>query len=170
MISRLSGLQFLAVAEQRAQHLVGAFLAQRVEPQLRVVGLVSPLMRVLGSIVYQQQNLRSPDRVGEQIEQSLGALVDPMEVLEDHDQRLVERFAQENPLDRVERAPLASLHLDLRDLTVLVAQAEQSVQVRECILERAIESEDLAVNLLAPRALVVLGADLEIAPEQIDHR
>ena len=102
--------------------------------------------------------LRGPDRVGEQIQECLRPVVDPMQVFEDHYQRLVEALAQQDALDRVERAPLASLHLDLRDLTVLIAQAEQPVQVGECILERAIEREDLAVNLLAPRALVVLGS------------
>ena len=49
--------QFGAVAEQRGQHLVGALLAERIEPQLRVVGLAAPLMRVLGAVVHQQQDL-----------------------------------------------------------------------------------------------------------------
>ena len=39
--------QILAVAEQRRQHLVGALLAQRIEPQLGVVCLATPLMRIL---------------------------------------------------------------------------------------------------------------------------
>ena len=34
------------------------------------------------------------------------SLVDPVQVLEDHHQRLIERFAQQNPLDRLVRPPL----------------------------------------------------------------
>ena len=58
MISRLSGSRSDAVAEQRGEHLLGALLAERVEPQLGVIGLAIPLMRILGPVVHQQQNLR----------------------------------------------------------------------------------------------------------------
>src|SRR5271154_5872002 len=47
-----------AVAEQGRQHRLGALPAQRIEPQLRVVSLAIPLMRILRAVVHQQQNLR----------------------------------------------------------------------------------------------------------------
>ena len=119
----LERTQFHAVAEQRRQHLVGAFLAQRVEPQLRVVGLVAPLMAVLGPIVHQQQDARGADAVGEQVQECLRLAIDPVQVLEDHDQRLVEALAQQDALDRLERASLAGLRLDLRELIVLIGQS-----------------------------------------------
>ena len=62
----------------------GALLAQRVQPELRVVGLTVPMMRILGPIIHQQKNSRSADRIGEQVEKRLGLLVDPVQVLEDH--------------------------------------------------------------------------------------
>jgi len=37
-----------------------------------------------------------------------------VQILEDHHQRLVERFAQQNPLDRLERPPLLQLPVHLR--------------------------------------------------------
>ena len=40
--------QLGAVAEHRRQHFLGALVAERVEPQLRVVGLAAPLMRYSG--------------------------------------------------------------------------------------------------------------------------
>jgi hypothetical protein len=85
--------QILAVAQQRREHFLGAFLAQRVEPQLRVVGLAIPLMRILGPVVDEQQEFRGTKRIREQVQQLLGLLVDPMQVLEDHHQRLIETFA-----------------------------------------------------------------------------
>ncbi len=51
-------------------------------------------MRILGPIVDQQQNFRGPNRVGQQIQQRLRLLVDPVQILEDHHQRLIDRLAQ----------------------------------------------------------------------------
>ena len=69
-------------AEQPAQHLVCAFLAQRVEPQLRIVGLVAPLMAVLGPIVDQLQDARGADAVSEQLQECLRLVIDPVKVFE----------------------------------------------------------------------------------------
>ena len=93
MIRRLSGRDFSRVADQRGQHLLGALVAQRIEPQLAVVGLAAPFVTVLGAVVNQQQNLRGADRIGEQIEQLLGLFIDPVQVLENYNQRLVEALA-----------------------------------------------------------------------------
>ena len=42
-------------------------------------------MAVLGAIVDEQQHARVGDAVGQQVEQRLGLRVDPVQVLEDHD-------------------------------------------------------------------------------------
>src|SRR5216684_1828773 len=44
-------------------------------------------MRVLGPIVHQQQDLRVRDRLREEIEERLRLIVDPVQILEDHNQR-----------------------------------------------------------------------------------
>ncbi len=93
-----------------------------------------------------------------------------MKVFENHDQRLVETLAQQDALDRIERATLTSLRLDLGNLAILVSQTEQPIEVRESVLQRAVEREYPPGYFLASRALVILGSDLEIAPQQIDHR
>ena len=61
-------------------------------------------MPVLGAIVDQQQYRAFAMRVGQQVEQRLRLLVDPVQVLEDHDQRLIQAFTHDDALDRVERA------------------------------------------------------------------
>ena len=86
--------QLRAIAEQRREHLVGALLAQRIEPQLRVVGLVTPLMRVLGAVVHQQQDLAVAIESASRFRNACVSLVDPVQVLEDHHQRLIERLSR----------------------------------------------------------------------------
>src|SRR5262249_45667579 len=47
--------------------------------------------------------------------------------------------------------------------------AEQSEEVGKRVFKSAIEHHNLPRDLLAPSALFVLGRDLEIAFEQVDH-
>ena len=46
-------IEFHAVAQQHREHLRRAFPLQRIQPQLRVIGLVGPSVAVLGAIVDQ---------------------------------------------------------------------------------------------------------------------
>ena len=170
MMSRLSGNQIRAVAQQRREHFLGALLAERVETKLGVIGLAIPLMRILGTVVHQQQNLRGPDRIGEQVQQLLGLLVDPVEVFEDHHQRLIETLAQDDAFDRFQRAPLSDLPVHLRQRIVALDDAKQTEQVRQWCLRAPIEREYASGDLLAPRSFIVLVRNPEIIAQQIDHR
>jgi hypothetical protein len=60
--------QILAVAEQRREHFLGALLAERIETQLCVISFVAPTVRVLRTVVHQQQNLGGTDRIGKQVQ------------------------------------------------------------------------------------------------------
>ena len=64
-----------------------------------------------------------------------------MEVLEDHHQRLVEAFAQQDPLDSFERTPLLQLPVHLRERIVALDDTEQPEQVQQRVLKRAVEGE-----------------------------
>src|SRR5262249_46176560 len=127
-------------------------------------------MRILRAVVHQQQDFRRADRVGQQVQQFLGGLINPMKVLEDHHQRLIEALAQQQPLDRVQRAALANLRVHLGEGINRFGNSEQSKQVRDGILEGTIERENFAVNLLAPRARIVFARDLEVRVQQVDDR
>src|SRR5208282_4677308 len=111
----------------------------------------------------EQQNLRCPNGIGEQVEQRLRFLINPVQILEDDHQRLVERFAREQALDRLMRTAPAYLRVHLREWTIALNHAKQCKNVWDCVFERAIQGEDFAVDLLAPLALVVLGEDFEVA-------
>ena len=89
----LECFEFHASTEQRRQHCRAIFAAEGVEPELQVVAPARPFMAVLRTVVDQQQHARVGDAVGEQVEQRLGLGVDPMKVLEDHHQRVLQRLA-----------------------------------------------------------------------------
>jgi hypothetical protein len=169
MMSRLSG-QILAVAQQRREHFLGPLLGERVEPQLGVIGLTIPLMSVLGPVVHQQQEFRGSDGIGQQVQQLLGVLVDPVEVFEDQHQRLVETLTQDSALDRFQRPPLPDLPVHLRQRIVTLDDAEQTEQVRQRVFQTSIEDRDPAGNFLAPCSFIVLVRNPEIIAQQIDHR
>ncbi len=113
--SRLSGASSTPLAQKCREHCGRAFLAQRIEPQLRVVALVGPLMPVLGAVIEQQQHSRVRDALGQKVKQLLRLTINPMQVFKDHDERLIQTFAQEDAFDGLQRAPKLNLRVHLRD-------------------------------------------------------
>ena len=83
------------------------------QPQLRVIRLLPPLVAVLGAVVHEQQDLGGGDTLAEDVEKPLRLAVNPMEVLKDQDQRLVETLAEEQSLERLEGAAAANLRVHL---------------------------------------------------------
>ena len=151
----LECFEFRPFTEQRREHRRGVFAAQGVEPELQVVASARPFMAVLRTIVHEQQHARTGDAVGEQVEQRLGLGVDPMQVLEDHHQRVLERLAQDDPLDRFERAPAPDLRVHLGQRIGAFLYSEQSQQVRQRIAERRVECGKRGTDFLAPRGRIV---------------
>ena len=62
-------------------------------------------MMVLRPIVDQQEDARTGYAVYEQVQKFLGLHIDPVQVLEDHHQRLLEALADDDAFDRIQRAP-----------------------------------------------------------------
>ena len=79
----------------------------------------------------------------------MGLLIDPVQVLKDHHQRLIERFAQKNALDSIERAPLLYLSIHLRKRIFAFDDSEQREQIRQRVFERPIECQYVAGYFLA---------------------
>jgi hypothetical protein len=84
-----------AISQQRLQKLIRARLGQRVEPELRVVGLIAPAMLVLGAIIDEHQQPGGGQTLDQTIEQRLGLGIDPVQVLEHQAERLDLAFAQQ---------------------------------------------------------------------------
>ena len=121
--------QLAAVIEQRHQHLVATLHAERVEAELRVVGLVAPVVGELRPVIHQQHDPRSANRIGEQVQQRARSVVEPVQVLEDHDERLVQAFAQQQALDRVERAAPSGFGVNAGELIVVFRHLEQGEDI-----------------------------------------
>ena len=109
--SCVSGCRLGVVPEQGLQELLGAHGRQRVQPQLRVIGLAAPAVLVLRAIVDQQQEAGGRQALDQAIEQGLRLRINPVQILEDQQQRLLLALAQEHALEGVERA-LAALRRD----------------------------------------------------------
>jgi hypothetical protein len=53
----------------------------------------APLVAVVRPVIHQQQNARVCDRVEQMIEQGLSFAIDPVQILEDDNQRLIEALS-----------------------------------------------------------------------------
>src|SRR5215469_17562006 len=127
-------------------------------------------MGVFRTIVDQQQKLGGAKRVGQQVQEFLGRLIDPMQVLEDYHQRLIETLAQQEPLDRLQRPPFLQLPVRLRKRVIALDNAEQTEKVRQRVFERPIEGDNFPIHLFAASAFIVPGRDLEVAVQEIEYR
>ena len=98
--SCLSGCQAGVVPQQGLQECLGARRRQRVEPQLRVVGLAAPAVLVLRAVVDQQQEPGRRQALDQAVEQGLRLGIDPVQILKDQQQRLHLALAQQHALER----------------------------------------------------------------------
>src|SRR5262245_6744698 len=164
------GGQGVIGAQERIEQLVRALRRQRIDAELAVVCLASPWMAVLRPVVDEEQQARRREALDETVEQRLCLPVDPVQVLEDQDERLLLRFAQEQSSYRVE-GPLATLpRLERLPRDVVHRQVEQEQQRGQRRPQRLVQDEQLAGHLLADLAQIVARLDLEIALEEIDDR
>ena len=166
----LQGLEAGVAPEQGLQQRGRILRRERVQPELAVVGLPAPAVPVLRAVVDEEQEPGRRQALDQPVEHRLRLGVDPVEVLEHDQERLDLALPQEEPPQgvdgplpprgRVQRLPPAVLHRH-------VEQREERGQRR---LERAVEREELAGDLLPDGAGLVAVGDLEVALEEVDHR
>src|SRR5216683_8134524 len=61
--------EFAPVVEQRVQHFLAGLGGERIEPELRIVSLVAPVVGKLRPVIHQHQQPRRANRVGQQVQQ-----------------------------------------------------------------------------------------------------
>ncbi len=126
-------------------------------------------MSILGPIAAEQQQTDPGEALGQAPEYRLRLAVDPLQILEHERHRLHLALTQQEALDglqgtlpppgRVERLPRPVVH----------GQVEQGQERRQGDLERRVQGEELAGDLLADGALVIAVADPAVGLEQVDH-
>src|SRR5262249_40870781 len=150
------------VSQERLKQLTRGLRRQRVEPQLTVHAPASPAVPVLGTVIDEQEQPGRREAFGEDIEERLRFGVDPVEILEDEEQRLDLALAEEKALARVE-CPLASLR-GIENLPgwVVPQHVEQGEDRRELGFQGPIERQELAGDLLPDSSAVVASLDLKV--------
>src|SRR5205823_2373804 len=134
--------------------------------QLRIVTAVVPFVMVFGTIIDQQQHGGAADAVGKQVQKGPGFVIDPVQIFENYEQRLVERFPQQDALDGLKGAPPPNLRIHMHQGVVGLGDSQQRTNIGNCVLESAIQREQFAVNLLSTAAFVVTALKFKISPQQ----
>src|SRR6266498_1243506 len=167
---RLQRIKRGALAEETPEQLANAFGRQRIEPELRVVGPRAPAMFVLWAVVDEEEDACGGEALDEAIEEGLGLTVDPVQVLEDQEQRLHLALAQQQPLDRIEGALPALRGIEGLPAGVVDGDVQQGEEGMQRVGEGLVQSEELAGDFLADLPRVVPVPDLEVDLEEIDNR
>src|ERR1700730_5203371 len=95
--------------------------------------------------------------------------VDPVQVLEDHHQRLLEALTDDDAFDRLQRAPASYPRIHHRQRRTRARDTQQAQDVGQRLRKHRVESTRFGLDLLGPATVVVLVGDLEIALQQLDH-
>src|SRR5215831_19245165 len=157
-------------AEKHIEQLVGVLGWQGIDPELAVVGFSAPGVAVLRAVVGEEQEARRWQALDETVEEALGLAVNPVQVLEDHNQGLDLALAQQQTLDRVQRllAPLARIEsLPGRLLDWHVEEREEGEHSGG---KGWVQRQDLPRYLLPDLPRVVAALKLEVAAKEIDDR
>src|SRR5215475_3066209 len=100
-------------------------------------------MLVLGPIVDQHEDSGRGQALHQGIEEHLGFRVDPMQVFEQHDDRLDLTLAQQKALYTIERALASLQRVHPSPSGILSGNVEEPEERREKRFERAVERQKL---------------------------
>ena len=127
-------------------------------------------MLVLRAIVDQQQQTGRRQALHQAVQQGLGLRVNPVQVLEDHEQRLFLALPQQQALEGLQGALAALRGIEAPKGAVRREGLQQGEQRRDRVLQGLIQREYLARHLGAHAAGVIAVVDLAIGFEQRDDR
>ena len=163
------GLDCPVLSKEAVEQLERTLGRQRIEPELGVEGLAPPAVLVLRPVVDEEEEPGRRHAFDEAVQQGLGLGVNPVEVLEGHQERLELGLAQEQALDRVQRALSALGRVERLPLGVFAGHVEEGKERRERRLKGAVQHEDPSRHLFPDLTGTIAVADTKIAFKQIDH-
>ncbi len=126
-------------------------------------------MPVLGPVVDEEEQRRRGQALDEAIEERLGLRVDPVEILDDQQEWLRLRLAQDEALDRIQYPLPALRRVESLPLRILERHVEEGEQRGKRRLQRTVQGEDSPGDLFQDVSMRVAVADPEIALQEIDH-
>jgi len=156
--------------QERLEQLVGARRRQRRDRDLAEAGPAPPVVLELGPVVDEQQEPRCPDPLEEAVEDRPGLGVDPLEVLEDQDERLAIALLQEEAGQRVEHAAPPLARVEGAERLILRQRDEERQDRRDRVVEVGVERPDLCPHLSGDLVRPVAVVQLEVLPEELDDR
>ena len=151
------------VPQQRLEDFGRTCWLQRVQAQLRVVGLAPPAVLVLGAVIDQEQEPRRRQALDQAIQQGLGFGIDPVQILKDQQQRLHLAFPDQQALERVQGAPTALRRVEGTKGAVVRQHLQERQQRREGVLEGLVERQHLPGHLGPHGAVVVVLLKVAVA-------
>src|SRR5262245_26257346 len=156
------------VTHQSPQELLGALRGQRVDSELTIVSLTSPGVSVFGSVVDEKQDGRPRQAVHKAVQQRLRLWVDPVKVLQHHNERLDLALAAQQAFDRIKSELAALWRLQVPQAIPLRQGVQKPENGRKQILECFIEGQQMSSGLGANRADVVTLVDSEQSFQKIN--
>src|SRR5271169_6825154 len=121
-------------------------------------------------VVHQHQHSQGRKRIGEQRQKFQALGVEPVQVLENDQQRLLETFADQQAFDCLERALLSKLPVHSRDWIVSLEDSEHRAHIRKRIEQTSIELGQPVLNLPTTLRAVIVGLKVEILLQHFDQR
>src|SRR5438093_6018842 len=127
-------------------------------------------MPVLRPVIDEQQDSRCGHTLTQKGEKFLGFTVQPLQILEDEFEGLIETLAYQQPLHRVKRAPASDLWVHLLEGGSRVRNPQQKKEIGQGVFQATIEHEHFAANFLSPLALIIVHGDLKVILQQLNKR
>ena len=124
-------------------------------------------MLVLRPIVHQQQQAGRGQALDEAIEEGLCLGINPVQILEHQQQGLHLTFAQQHPLEPIERALAAMHRVQVHKGAVVRQGIQEPQQRREGVLERLVEGEHLSRDPGPDGAGVIAVVHMAVALQQV---
>ena len=166
----LQGRKARIGAQQGQKELRQALAGQRVKRQLVVVRSAPPWVLMVGAVGDDQHQASILGGYDELVQQTESQRVAPVEVIDDRDDRPHVALAQQQAGNRLIGVLPMTGWVDGSERMITVQRIEEIQQRWKRILHRRVERCNSVGDLLADRSRAVVGADLEISPEQVDDR
>src|SRR5262249_42876648 len=105
--------------QDRREHFLCRLVGESVQPHLLAVELASPAQRIFRPEADEKHESGVSHRLEETVEKGLAFLIQPVQVLDDQQERVAASLAEQHARDRVKRARSSKLRVHARELLLV---------------------------------------------------